>query len=142
VANLAGCDEWIAGCTPHDKLAWVQRQQADGHLVLMVGDGLNDAATLAAADASISFADAPRLSRSAADWLITGESLAAVPRARRIARFARAVLRQNLAWAAAYNLLAVPLAAGGLVTPWWAAFGMAASSTVVVANALRINRAT
>lgn len=136
----AGLDQAIAGCSPTAKLAWLQERQTRGETVMMVGDGLNDAATLAAADVSLSFTDAPCAAQFAADFLITGETLAAIPRARALARHCRRVLRQNLAWAAAYNLLSIPLAAAGWVPPWLAAAGMAASSVLVVGNALRLAR--
>lgn len=139
-AAAAGLAEAFAGCSPAAKLAWLQARQAQGDAVIVVGDGLNDAATLGAADASLSFTDAPRAAQFAADFLITGETLAAIPRARRLAQQARRVLRQNLAWAAAYNLLSIPLAAAGWVPPWLAALGMAASSVLVVGNALRLAR--
>jgi Cu2+-exporting ATPase len=128
----------VAGCGPADKLAWVRRAQEQATRVLMVGDGLNDAATLAAADAALSFSDAPAGAQSAADFLVLGASLDAIPVARTIARRARAILHQNLAWAAGYNALAIPLAAAGFVSPWLAALGMAASSMLVVANAMRL----
>jgi Cu2+-exporting ATPase len=137
-AMAAGLDDAVAGCGPAEKLAWVLRAQGRGMRVLVVGDGLNDAATLAAADASISFSAAPAAAQSAADFLVLGVSLDAIPLARTIARHARAILRQNLAWALAYNALAIPLAAAGLVSPLLAALGMAASSALVVANAMRL----
>ena len=140
-AAAAGLDEALGACSPQGKLDWLARARAAHGAVLMVGDGLNDAPTLAAADASLSFADAAQLARASADFLIAGESLDAVPRARRLARRARRVLHQNLAWAAGYNLLAIPLAASGVIAPWLAALGMAASSALVVANALRLNAA-
>jgi len=101
---------------------------------------LNDAPTLAAAAASVSFVEAPQLSRLASDFVILGKDLSCLAAARRIARRSRRVLAQNLGWALAYNLLAVPLAAAGLVPPWAAALGMSASSLIVVANALRLSR--
>jgi Cu2+-exporting ATPase len=140
-AVAAGLDEALGACSPHGKLDWLARARAAHGAVLMVGDGLNDAPTLAAADASLSFADAAQLARASADFLIAGESLDAVPRARRLARRARRVLHQNLAWAAGYNLLAIPLAASSVIAPWLAALGMAASSVLVVANALRLKAA-
>ena len=137
IASAAGFDQAWPSQSPAAKLAWVLQHQADGDKVLMVGDGLNDAATLAAADASLSFVQAPQLAQFSADFLIADDSLEAIVRGRRVARRARALLHQNLAWAAGYNLLAIPLAALGAVSPWLAALGMAASSALVVANALR-----
>ena len=101
---------------------------------------MNDAPTLAAAGVSASFAEAPRLSRLAADFVILGTRLAPIAAARRIAVRCRRILVQNVGWALAYNLLAIPLAAAGLVRPWAAALGMSASSLIVVGNALRLVR--
>ena len=106
--------------------------------MLFAGDGMNDAPALAAAGASLSFARAPQISRLACDFLITGEGLGAVAEARRIARRTRRLLAQNVAWAIAYNVIAIPLAAAGLIPPWAAAIGMSASSLAVVGNALRL----
>ncbi|MEG0820219.1 MAG: heavy metal translocating P-type ATPase [Burkholderiaceae bacterium] len=142
VAAIAQLDQALGGQSPATKLAWVQARQTTGEPVVMVGDGLNDAATLAAAEASISFAQAPQLAQFSADFLIAGDNLAAIARARRIAQQARAILHQNLGWAAAYNLFAIPLAALGEITPWLAALGMATSSALVVANSLRLTEPT
>jgi Cu2+-exporting ATPase len=116
----------------------VKRRRAGG--VLFAGDGVNDAPTLAAAGASVSFGDAPHLSRHASDFVILGPDLSAVTEARRIARRARRLLVQNVGWALAYNALSIPLAAAGLVSPWIAAAGMSASSLLVVGNAMRLAR--
>ena len=106
----------------------------------MVGDGLNDAPVLAGADVSIAVADGAALAQRAADFVTTGASLARIPAAVALARRTRRIIRQNLAWAIAYNVLALPLAAAGLVTPWIAALGMAVSSLTVTLNALRLAR--
>ena len=139
LADRLGFDEARGSQTPSDKL---DRIRAEGRRsgVLFVGDGLNDAPTLAAAGASISFGHAPPLSRLASDFVVLGEDLSAVVAIRRIARRARRVLVQNIGWAVAYNALSVPLAAAGLVAPWIAAAGMSASSLLVVANAMRLAR--
>ena len=135
-----GFGEAKGGMTVESKLEWIRARSRSGARVLFVGDGLNDAPTLAAAGASISFLEAPQLSRLASDFVMLGRDLASLAAARRIARRSRRVLAQNLGWALAYNLLSVPLAACGLVPPWAAALGMSASSLVVVANALRLSR--
>jgi len=118
----------------------VGRLQDAGHVVLMVGDGVNDAPVLAAADASVTVQGASELANSAADLVVTGESLAWVEVARGIARRTRRIIAQNMAWAIVYNALAVPLAASGMLQPWMAALGMSASSLLVVANAARLAR--
>lgn len=138
IASGAGFDLALGGLLPADKLAWVAERQARGEQVMMVGDGLNDAATLAAADVALAFSHAPRAAQVQADFLLTGASLEAVARARAIARSVQQVMRQNLGWAVAYNLAAIPLAAAGWVSPWLAALGMAASSLLVVGNAWRL----
>src|SRR5690606_15271340 len=135
-----GIDDVHARQTPEQKLAFVRTLQADGRRVAMVGDGLNDAPVLAGADVSLAVADGAALAQRAADLVLTGHSLSRIPQAVGVARRTRRVIRQNLAWAAGYNVLALPLAAAGLVTPWIAALGMALSSLVVTANALRLAR--
>lgn len=140
LAAPLGLDSLHARQSPEDKLALVRRLQAEGRIVAMVGDGLNDAPVLAGADVSIAMGGGASLAHRAADLVTTGEGLLRIPAAVDLARRTRRVIRQNLAWAAAYNVLAIPLAAAGLVTPWLAALGMAASSLVVTVNALRLSR--
>jgi Cu2+-exporting ATPase len=126
--------------SPEAKLAYVRALQQDGRTVLMVGDGLNDAPVLAGADVSIAVADGAALAQRAADLVMTGSGLGRIPAAIALARRTRDIVRQNLVWAVGYNLLALPLAAAGLVTPWIAALGMAVSSLAVTLNALRLSR--
>jgi len=139
-ASALGLADAHARQTPEDKLACVRTLQQQGRVVAMVGDGLNDAPVLAGADVSIAIGDGTALAQRAADLVLTSPSLARVPEAIALARRTRRVIRQNLAWAVAYNLLALPLAAAGLVTPWLAALGMALSSLTVTLNALRLSR--
>jgi Cu2+-exporting ATPase len=129
-----------AGATPEDKQAAIDRLQAAGANVLMIGDGLNDGPALAAADASIAPGSASDVGLQAADLVFVSASLLAVPRAVRAARATMRVVRENFALAIGYNLLAVPLAMAGLVTPLIAAAAMSASSLIVVANSLRLAR--
>tara|TARA_R110000782_G_scaffold167129_3_gene259085 strand:- start:4108 stop:6249 length:2142 start_codon:yes stop_codon:yes gene_type:complete len=130
-----------ARALPQDKIAAIRQMQADGHAVLMVGDGLNDGPALAAATASMAPSSATDMGQQAADAVFTGDSLSAVPMTLIAARRTMTVVRQNFALAIGYNILAVPLALAGHVTPLIAAIAMSMSSVIVVANALRLNRA-
>ena len=127
-----------AAASPADKQAAIQRLQAAGRNVLMAGDGLNDGPALATANASIAPGSASDVGRQAADMVFTGESLLALPRAVRVSRATMRVVRQNFVLAIGYNLLAVPLAIFGYVTPLIAAIAMSTSSLIVVANSLRL----
>ena len=135
-----GIADAAARQTPEAKLVRVRHLQQTGRVVVMVGDGLNDAPVLAGADVSIAVADGAALAQRAADFVTTGASLTRIPAAVALARRTRRIIRQNLAWAIGYNVLALPLAAAGLVTPWIAALGMAVSSLTVTLNALRLAR--
>jgi len=140
VAQRLGIKTSRARQSAEDKLALVRGLQSQGRVVLMVGDGINDAPVLAGADVSVSFAEGAALAHRASDLLLTGASLNGLDAAINIARRTRRVIRQNLGWAIAYNLTALPLAACGLVEPWLAALGMAGSSLLVTLNSLRLLR--
>jgi len=126
--------------TPQDKLDTVRAAQAAGRVVAMLGDGINDAPVLAQADVSLAMGTGADLTRNSADAVLLSMRLADVAHAFALARRTRRIVRQNFAWAAAYNAACVPLALVGALPPWLAGLGMAASSLVVVGNALRLSR--
>ena len=125
--------------TPQDKLARVASLQQAGRRVAMVGDGMNDGPVLARADLSIALGEAVPLAQARSDFIIQGGRLDGVAAVVAQARRTQAVVRQNLAWAAGYNALCVPLAVMGLMPPWLAGLGMACSSLFVVLNAARLS---
>jgi Cu2+-exporting ATPase len=138
-AAALGIETWRAGCSPADKVAHLERLAGAGRKVLMVGDGLNDAPALATASVSLSPTSAVDISQTAADAVFQGDRLAPVREILEVAGRAQALVRQNLALAFGYNVLTVPLAVLGLVTPLIAAVCMSASSLAVIGNALRLN---
>lgn len=137
-ARAAGILDWQAEQRPEDKIAAIQALMAAGEKPLMVGDGINDGPALAAAHVSMAPASASDLGRAAADIVFLSDRLDAVTEAMRIARHARALIVQNFGLALAYNLVAVPIAVLGGVSPLVAAIAMSLSSLVVTLNALRL----
>jgi Cu2+-exporting ATPase len=137
VARATGIDVWSARVTPAEKVTRLEALARSGRRVLMIGDGLNDAAALAAAHASLSPATAADVTQAAADGVFQGDRLAPVVSAMLCARRADLLVRENLTIALLYNLLASPLAVAGLVTPLIATAVMSGSSIIVVVNAMR-----
>jgi Cu2+-exporting ATPase len=140
VAGQLGIAHWRAQCSPADKVARLEAQGAEGRRILMVGDGLNDAPALAAAAVSVAPSSAMDISQTAADAVFQGRALGPILELLEVAGRAQRLVRQNLALAFLYNLLTVPLAVLGYVTPLVAAICMSASSLAVIANALRLGR--
>ncbi|RAI60048.1 cadmium-translocating P-type ATPase [Roseicella frigidaeris] len=140
IASRAGIERWAAAVLPAEKAARIEALRAAGHRPLMVGDGINDAAALALAHVSACPGDGTDLAQSAADLVLRAEGLATLPGAIRTARRAQRLARQNIAFSLAYNVVAVPLAVAGLVTPLIAALVMASSSLVVIGNSLRAGK--
>lgn len=137
-AQALGVHEWRAGVTPADKIARIEELKRSGFKVMMIGDGLNDAPSLAAAHVSMSPISAAHLSQATADLVFLGKPLAPVVAAIDYARKALHLMRQNLWLAVGYNILAVPIAISGAVTPLIAAAAMSGSSVLVMLNALRV----
>lgn len=140
LATLLGIDVLHRGMQPQQKMDYVKQMQAQGTVVAMVGDGLNDAPVLSVANTSFAVAGATDLARTQADFLIVDQDLHAVTNTFQKARQCRRIIKQNFAWALGYNILAIPLAAMGFIPPWAAAVGMSLSSLLVVLNSLRLNR--
>jgi Cu2+-exporting ATPase len=140
VADELGIRDACAEYLPHQKLAFVQALQRAGAVVAMVGDGINDAAVLRAADVSFGMGAGTALALAQADAVLLGPHLWAVAEAAKAADLTMAVVRQNLVWATLYNAVAIPAAAIGWLDPWMTAAGMSLSSAVVVLNAWRLRR--
>ena len=140
VADQIGIDDVRAGVTPQGKHDCVKALQADGAVVAMVGDGVNDAPVLAQAQVSIAMGGGAQLARTQSDFVLLSENLDHLRHGLRRSDKALRIIRQNLWWSFAYNFVALPLAIAGFVTPWLAGIGMSASSLLVVLNSLRIQR--
>lgn len=141
VGQALGIDTVYQGLTPDDKLGHIKALQAQGAVVQMVGDGVNDAPVLAGADVSTAMAGAADLAQVASDSVLIGGHLTAISHAHTVARKTERIIRQNMRWAIGYNIAVLIPAALGYVPPWLAAIGMSLSSFGVVMNALRLKRA-
>ncbi len=139
IAAALGVADVTGEASPADKIEWLESRRDRGRRVLMVGDGLNDAPALVAAHVSMAPASASDAGRTAADFILLRDGLDGVPQAWRVARDTAKIVRQNFIAAFAYNLVTIPLAVAGMVTPLMAALAMSASSIVVIGNALRLN---
>ena len=138
VADAVGIADWRGHCTAVDKVSIIASLVQSGHKVLMVGDGLNDGPALAAASVSLAPSSAADLSQMVADVVFQGKSLAPVLRCLQVARRAKTLMYQNLALSIGYNIVMVPLAVAGFITPWLAAAAMSSSSLMVICNSLRL----
>ena len=140
IAEQVGIETSRYSMKPEDKLTVIHELQKQGEIVAMIGDGVNDAPVLAAAQVSIAMGGGTQLAQASADMVLLSEHLPHLVDALKMAQRSVGIVHQNLAWALLYNLLALPLASMGYIAPWMAAIGMSASSLVVVLNALRLNK--
>jgi len=138
IASDIGISNWLAQQTPQDKLAYVQKLQANEHSVLMIGDGINDAPVLAQADVAVTLGAGADLAKSSADIILLKNALGKLPDVFIVAQRCKQKIRQNMAWALGYNMLVLPLAMSGILTPWMAVIGMSLSSIIVVVNSVRL----
>jgi Cu+-exporting ATPase len=140
IAQQLGIETFYAESRPEDKVEIVTTLQRDGKVVAVIGDGVNDAAALAAANLGIAMGNGTDAAIEAADITLLREDLTTASDAVRLSRATLRTIKQNLAWAFGYNIAAIPLAASGLLTPLIAGLAMALSSVCVVANSLRLRR--
>jgi Cu2+-exporting ATPase len=144
IASQLGIDDWMGAATPQSKLARLGQLRvaadAPAQCIAMVGDGDNDAPSLAGADVSFALSEGADAARQAADIVLCSPRLQRISEALQLARKLRRVCQQSLLWALLYNLGMLPLAVTGLLSPGWAALGMSLSSLLVTLNALRLRR--
>ena len=140
VCDQLGIQHCVANVKPEDKLNRVKTLQQQGAIVIMTGDGVNDAPVLAGADLSIAMGNGTQLAAATADMVLISNNIEHIYDGYVIAVNTLKIIKQNLSWALLYNAMAIPAAAMGYVEPWLAALGMSTSSLVVILNTLRLNR--
>lgn len=140
VAAQLGLDECAAGMSPEQKMIRIRKLNQEGAHTVMIGDGINDAPAMAAAQVSIAVTNATDFAKSKADAILIANDLTRLVTTLKLARKSRRIIAENLTWALAYNLIALPLAACGWIPPYMAAIGMSCSSLLVVGNAMRLSR--
>jgi Cu2+-exporting ATPase len=138
MANEIGISQFQSACSPNDKLLRLQALKQQGKKILMVGDGLNDGPILASAHVSIAMGKGVPLTLAHADYILLNGDISLIPQLIRHAQKTMSIIKQNIAWAIVYNLVSIPLAFTGVLSAWLAGLGMAISSLIVVANALRL----
>jgi Cu2+-exporting ATPase len=138
VAESLDIRHFEGGLRPEDKLQRLKALQAEGAVVLMVGDGVNDAPVLAGAQVSLAVGAGTQLAQASSDMVLLSQQLGTILTGIKTAQVTSRIIRQNLGWSLAYNISAIPLAALGWIVPWMAALGMSISSLVVVLNAMRL----
>ena len=138
VANTLNIPNWLAQQTPEEKLNVIKQAQDNNHVVLMVGDGINDGPVLAQADVSVTLGAGSDLAKSSADVILLDNSLEKISLVFTIAKRCKVKIIQNMGWALGYNILVLPLAVTGFLSPWMAVVGMSLSSLIVVANSIRL----
>ncbi|WP_354667794.1 heavy metal translocating P-type ATPase [Alteromonas sp. C1M14] len=138
VAQRLGINEAVGGNTPKQKYAFVLQRQQAGNRIMMLGDGINDAPVLAAADIAVAVGNATDVAKSAADVILLGDKMAAIPELFKLAKRVNMTIKQNMAWALGYNILVLPFAVSGVLTPWMAVIGMSLSSIIVVTNSTKL----
>ncbi|KOO13354.1 ATPase P [Vibrio xuii] len=137
VASQIGIEDVVAGAKPQDKLAYLKGTDEDD-ITMMIGDGINDAPTLAGAHLSVAMGGGADVAKASADMVLLGDRLDRILEARELAQQTRRIIKENLAWSLGYNLLILPLAVAGFVAPYFAVVGMSASSIIVISNSLRL----
>ncbi|GAA6140772.1 cation-translocating P-type ATPase [Hydrogenophaga sp. 5NK40-0174] len=139
IGRAVGIDAVLADASPEAKLQYLESLQSEGRQVVMVGDGLNDGPVLARADAAFAMGHAAALAQAQSDFVVQNGDIAEIANTHWLAKRTMRVVKQNLAWAGAYNAITVPLALAGMMPPWLAGLGMASSSLLVVVNAMRLS---